>query len=213
MRQRLPGTYSGEAYENWLAGNFLPAVRRAAMLTAELCVRHGLDPSTSIRQHYDSNGKNCPMQMRYTSATGSYTRDNGDVWKQFIEWVNGDYRALTGGAAAVYESVGRLTVPDSITVSGREYPVTAVEEDAFSVAPESLFLGANVQNLPQSVRGISSISPQNSYISTEMPAGAAGRGDRCCRWLRQGTVRRRDGCRAAFEAGGRSGALCGGRHG
>ncbi len=172
----FPGTYSGEAYENWLAGNFLPAVRRAAMLTAELCVRHGLDPSTSIRQHYDSNGKNCPMQMRYTSATGSYTRDNGDVWKQFIEWVNGDYRALTGGAAAVYESVGRLTVPDSITVSGREYPVTAVEEDAFSVAPESLFLGANVQNLPQSVRGISSISPQNSYISTEMPAALPGAG-------------------------------------
>lgn len=88
------------------------------------------------------------MQMRYTSSLGGYTRDDGDVWKQFIGWVNDDYRALTGGTAAAYESVGRLTVPDSITVSGRDYPVTAVEEDAFAAAPESVFLGANVQNLP-----------------------------------------------------------------
>lgn len=166
----FPGTYSGDAYEAWLEDSFLPAVRRAAMLTAELCVRHGLDPATAIRQHYDSNGKNCPMQMRYTSSLGGYTRDDGDVWKQFIGWVNDDYRALTGGTAAAYESVGRLTVPDSITVSGRDYPVTAVEEDAFAAAPESVFLGANVQNLPSAVRGVTTISPQNSHISAVMPA-------------------------------------------
>lgn len=61
-------------------------------------------------------------------------------------------------------------MPDSITVSGRDYPVTAVEEDAFAAAPESVFLGANVQNLPSAVRGVTTISPQNSHISAVMPA-------------------------------------------
>lgn len=167
----FPQTYSGAEYESWLENCFLPAVERAAVLTAELCVRHGLDPSAAIRQHFDSNGKNCPMQMRYNTQTGTYSRDDGDVWKIFIAAVTRYYSALTGGECAVYESSGRLVIPEYISAGGKTYAVTGIAEDAFTAdnIPESIHIGAQIRSIPDILIPFASVDPDNIFVSLTEP--------------------------------------------
>ncbi len=90
----FPGTYEGEKYEAFLQ-QFMRATKNTAYLVAKLMIENdiGMD---GIKQHYDfaPDKKNCPMQMRYTSATGSYTRDDGDVWIYLLSEVEKQYNNM-----------------------------------------------------------------------------------------------------------------------
>lgn len=90
----FPGVYTGEEYENW-KNTFLKSCNNAAYLVAKLLVENGLGMD-AVKQHYDfaPNKKNCPMQMRYTSASESFTRDDGDIWKIFIKDVERIYNKM-----------------------------------------------------------------------------------------------------------------------
>ena len=101
-------SFSGTAWTNFLNNTFYYNCRAAAMLTAELCVRWNLNPGdcsagTAIRQHWDSNSKNCPQQMRYNTSTGTYTRDTGDLWVYFKGKVQEYYKMLKGGGTVTKE--------------------------------------------------------------------------------------------------------------
>ena len=101
-------SFSGSAWTNFLNNTFYYNCRAAAMLTAELCVRWNLNPGdcsagTAIRQHWDSNSKNCPQQMRYNTSTGTYTRDTGDLWVYFKGKVQEYYKMLKGGGTVTKE--------------------------------------------------------------------------------------------------------------
>lgn len=139
---------SGTAWTTFLNNTFYLNCRRAALLTAELCVRWGLDPGdcspgTAIRQHWDtvqSNNyqKNCPEQMRYTSSSGTYTRNDGDLWKYYVGYVQKYYQALNGGGS--YEktiteanTVTNVEIPQYIYVSGSNVycRVTGIASTAF----------------------------------------------------------------------------------
>ncbi len=85
--------YWGAEYEAW-EKQFKLAYENAAQLVAQLLIEHdiGLD---SIFQHYDMapNKKNCPMQMRYSFATGTFVHD-GDLWLDFLTMVEIRYNRL-----------------------------------------------------------------------------------------------------------------------
>ncbi|MBQ3080993.1 MAG: N-acetylmuramoyl-L-alanine amidase [Clostridia bacterium] len=87
----FPGKYEGEEYEAWLP-KFKQTLRNAAYLTAKLMRENDIDID-GVKQHYDfaRDRKNCPMQMRYTSISRSYTRDNGDMWRYFLGEVKKEY--------------------------------------------------------------------------------------------------------------------------
>ncbi len=87
----FPGQYEGEEYEKWLT-QFTKAVKNAAYLVSKLMVENELGMD-DIKQHWDfaPDKKNCPMQMRYTSGSGTFTRDDGDMWVYFIKEVERQY--------------------------------------------------------------------------------------------------------------------------
>lgn len=99
----FPGVYSGEEYEAW-KNTFLKSCNNAAYLVAKLLVENGLGMD-AVKQHYDfaPNKKNCPMQMRYTSASESFTRDDGDIWKIFIKDVERIYNKMLAEKNAAAE--------------------------------------------------------------------------------------------------------------
>lgn len=90
----FPNTYEGEEYEAFLQ-QFMRATKNTAYLVAKLMIENdiGMD---GIKQHYDfaPDKKNCPMQMRYTSATGSFTRDEGDMWIYLLGEVEKQYNSM-----------------------------------------------------------------------------------------------------------------------
>ncbi len=92
----FPGVYEGEEYEAFLQ-QFMRATKNAAYLVAKLMIENdiGMD---GIKQHYDfaPDKKNCPMQMRYTSATRSFTRDEGDMWLYLLGEVEKQYNSMKG---------------------------------------------------------------------------------------------------------------------
>lgn len=81
----FPEKYEGKEYEQWLEG-FKKTLDNSAVLTAYLLEKYGLGMD-AIKQHYDfaRDKKNCPMQMRYCSKTGEFSRDEGDMWLYFLE--------------------------------------------------------------------------------------------------------------------------------
>ncbi len=89
----LASDYSGEAYEAW-EKQFLMAIENAAQLTAQLLVEYNLTPDCIV-QHYDMapDKKNCPMQMRWSSAKQSFTHE-GDLWIEFMVMVELRYNRL-----------------------------------------------------------------------------------------------------------------------
>lgn len=91
----FPGVYEGEEYEVWLE-QFMRALKNASYLVAKLMVENELGMD-DIKQHWDfaPDKKNCPMQMRYNSASGTFTRDEGDMWIYFIDQVEKQYARLT----------------------------------------------------------------------------------------------------------------------
>ncbi len=90
----FPGVYEGEEYLKWLE-TFKQTLRNAAYLTAKLMKENGIGLD-GVMQHYDfaRDKKNCPMQMRYTSASRSFTRDNGDMWLYFLKETENEFNKL-----------------------------------------------------------------------------------------------------------------------
>ncbi len=82
----FPGTYQGEAYEEWLK-DFTVTVKNLSYLVAKLMIENDI-PLENVKQHYDfaPNKKNCPMQMRYSSGSDTFEHE-GDMWVYFIEQV------------------------------------------------------------------------------------------------------------------------------
>ncbi len=142
-------SFSGSAWTNFLNNTFYTCCKRAAMLTAELCIRHGLNPGdcsagTAIRQHWDtvqSGGyqKNCPQQMRYNTSSGTYTRDTGDMWVYYKNKVQEYYKMLKGGGTTtvtkeVANTTTKVEVPQYVYVSGSKTycRVTGISGSAFA---------------------------------------------------------------------------------
>ncbi len=131
-------------WQSFLNNGFYVTCRKAALLTAELCVRWNLDPGdgspgTGIRQHWDSTQKNCPQQMRYNTSSKSYTRNTGDMWVYFMGYVTKYYEMLQGGGS--YEvttetpnSVTNVEIPQYVYVSGSNTycRVTGISGAAFT---------------------------------------------------------------------------------
>lgn len=127
--------FSGAAYESWLETHFRPAIRNAAVLTAELLIRYRLTVSDVI-QHFDSTGKECPQWMRWD---GSGLSDNGILWKEFIAMVKGYYDELFNGEERPATPVKNIVLPDYIVdCNGHVYTLVAVEDGAFDVSDASL---------------------------------------------------------------------------
>ncbi|MBQ4647734.1 MAG: N-acetylmuramoyl-L-alanine amidase [Clostridia bacterium] len=89
----FPGVYEGEAYEEWLKG-FTVTLKNLSYLVAKLMIENdiGFD---GIKQHYDfaPDKKNCPMQMRYSSGSGTFEHE-GDMWVYLMEQIKLQYNRL-----------------------------------------------------------------------------------------------------------------------
>jgi len=95
-----------------------------------------------IRQHFDvvqSGGyqKNCPMQMRWTTSTGNFTRDNGDMWKYYVSYVQRYWKEINGGGTTTIttEEPNKVTdvkIPEYIKVNGTTCKVTGIAAKAFN---------------------------------------------------------------------------------
>ncbi len=137
-------SFSGSAWTNFLNSTFYTCCKRAAMLTAELCVRHGLNPGdcspgTAIRQHWDSNSKNCPQQMRYNTSSGAYERNTGTMWVYYKGKVQEYYKMLKGGGTTtvtkeIANTTTKVEVPQYVYVSGSKTycRVTGIAGAAFA---------------------------------------------------------------------------------
>ncbi len=131
-------------WQSFLNNGFYKSCRRGALLTAELCVRWGLNPGdgspgTGIRQHWDSTQKNCPQQMRYDTSAKSYTRNTGDMWEYFMSYVTKYYEMLKGGGSyevttEVANTVTNVEIPQYVYVSSSNTycRVTGISGAAFS---------------------------------------------------------------------------------
>lgn len=90
----FPNVYQGEAYEEWLK-DYTVTIKNLAYLVAKLMIENdiGMD---GIKQHWDfaPDKKNCPMQMRYSSASDSFVHD-GDMWVYLMSQVELQYKRLT----------------------------------------------------------------------------------------------------------------------
>ncbi len=90
----FPNVYQGEAYEEWLK-DYTVTIKNLAYLVAKLMIENdiGMD---GIKQHWDfaPDKKNCPMQMRYSSASDSFVHD-GDMWVYLMSQVELQYNRLT----------------------------------------------------------------------------------------------------------------------
>ncbi len=184
----FPGNYNSTEWTNFLNNTFYLNCRRAAMLTAELCVRWDLDPGdcslgTAVRQHYDtvqSGGyqKNCPEQMRYNKASGTYTRDTGDLWVYYKGKVQEYYALLQGGGTTTKEvanTVTNIEIPQYVYVSGSNTycKVTGVASKAFNsksnlvsvYLPNTITWGTAATAFESSANLVNiNVSPTNTYV-------------------------------------------------
>ncbi|MBE6677420.1 MAG: hypothetical protein E7597_01315 [Ruminococcaceae bacterium] len=89
----FPNVYQGEAYEEWLK-DYTVTIKNLAYLVAKLMIENdiGMD---GIKQHWDfaPDKKNCPMQMRYSSASDSFVHD-GDMWVYLMSQVELQHKRL-----------------------------------------------------------------------------------------------------------------------
>ena len=141
----FPGYKDLNKYWAWVEETFREVCKRAALLTVELCKRHGMvDPTgctlgdTPIRQHWDSNRKNCPMEMRYNTATGAWTRDEGEMWVYYVSMVNRYWKGINGGGEYTTvemkntdNKVTDVVVPQYIRYDGDLYKVTYMFSNCF----------------------------------------------------------------------------------
>lgn len=184
----FPGNYNSTDWTNFLNNTFYENCRRAAILTAELCVRWNLDPGdgstgTAIFQHWDtiqSGGyqKNCPEQMRYTKSSGTYTRNNGDLWIYYMGYVDKYYTALKGGGTYEVDtpnSVTNVEVPQYVYVSGSNTycRVTGIASTAFAgktnlknlYLPNTITWGSAATAYASSSNLVNiNVSPTNTFI-------------------------------------------------
>ncbi len=140
--------FSGTAYNNWVNNRFRKSIKNAAILTAELLTRYGLDTDAVI-QHYDVTGKNCPMWMRANGGSFVY---EGPLWKEFMGYVEQYYLLMNGYSVNTeYTAQKSIVIPDHIALYGGEvYPVTAIAPFAFSDKGEflqSITLGRYVNSI------------------------------------------------------------------
>lgn len=178
-------SFSGSAWTNFLNNTFYYNCRAAAMLTAELCVRWNLNPGdcsagTAIRQHWDSNQKNCPQQMRYNTSTGTYTRDTGDLWVYFKNKVQEYYKMLKGGGTTtvtkeIANTVTNVEIPQYVYVkdSGTYCKVTGIASKAFNsksnlvsiYLPNTISWGSAATAYESSANLVNvNVSPTNEFI-------------------------------------------------
>ncbi len=178
-------SFSGSAWTNFLNNTFYLNCRRAAMLTAELCVRHGLNPgdcsaSSAVRQHWDSNAKECPQQMRYNTSSGSYTRNTGDMWVYFKNKVSEYYKLLKGGGTTtvtkeIANTTTKVEIPQYVYVSGSHTycRVTGISGSAFAsksnlvsvYLPNTITWGAANTAFASSSNLVDiNVSPTNTYL-------------------------------------------------
>ncbi len=181
-------SFSGSAWTNFLNDTFYTNCRYAAMLTAELCVRHGINPGdcsagTAIRQHWDSNGKNCPQQMRYNTSSGTYTRNTGDMWVYFKNKVAEYYKLLQGGGTTtvtkeVANTTTKVEIPQYVYVSGSKTycRVTGLSGSSFAnksnlvsvYLPNTITWGAANTAFASSSNLVDiNVSPTNTYLYSE----------------------------------------------
>ncbi len=141
--------FSGTEYDQWVNGKFRKSIKNAAMLTAELLTRYGLD-TDSVIQHHDTTDKNCPMWMRYKN--GEFN-DNGILWKEFLGYVEEYFKLLNGNSPKPkIQPLTKLIIPDYITVyDGAVYPVTSIGHIAFN----GLDGAVNIVTLGKHVKSIS----------------------------------------------------------
>lgn len=140
--------FSGDSYNKWVESTFRPALKNAAMLTAELLTRYGLGTDCVI-QHYDVTEKNCPLWLRYKD--GKYVHD-GTLWIEFMGYVNEYYKLLNGDTPSPKIMLKRdITIPDYIATSdGFVFPVSTVVAGAFMDTGEILktaVIGKNVTQI------------------------------------------------------------------
>ncbi len=140
--------FSGERYDKWLDTTFRPALKNAAMLTAELLTRYGLSTDRVI-QHYDVTEKNCPLWLRYKD--GKYVYE-GTLWVEFMGYVEEYYRLLNGDSPSPKISPKRnIRLPDYIATSdGKVYPLVAIDGGAFADTGEflrTLYIGKTVADI------------------------------------------------------------------
>ena len=89
----FPNVYKGEAYEEWLK-EYTVTIKNLAYLVAKLMIENDIGME-GIKQHYDfaPDKKNCPMQMRYSSASDSFVHD-GDMWVYLMSQIELQYNRL-----------------------------------------------------------------------------------------------------------------------
>ncbi len=94
-------TFSGEKWNTaemyeWYENHYDKTATYLAQLVAHLCVAMNFNPYTQIVQHYNTAGKNCPMQMRYVFGTSGTFTVNGTYYKVFLDRMYDYYEALGG---------------------------------------------------------------------------------------------------------------------
>ncbi len=126
--------FSGTSYDQWVNTKFRKSLKNAAMLTAELLTRYGLD-TDSVIQHHDATDKNCPMWLRYKN--GKFTQ-NGVLWMEFLGYVEEYYRILNGSSPnPKIQPLSKITIPDYIIdYNGHVYPVNSIGNLAFQSADD-----------------------------------------------------------------------------
>ncbi len=149
--------FSGNAYDEWVENRFRKSLKNAAILTAELLTRYGLDID-SVVQHNDATDKNCPMWLRYKD--GKFV-ENGTLWIEFLGYVKDYYRKLNGSTPTPkIQPLNKITIPDYISdYTGRVYPVSSIGHIAFNESD-----------------GFVSILTLGKHITKISPDGLAGSG-------------------------------------
>ncbi len=95
------GAFSGEKWNSaemyqWYETHYDKTATYLAQLVANLCLAMNFNPYTQVVQHYNTAGKNCPMQMRYVfGTTGSFV-EKGTYYKVFLDRMYDYYEALGG---------------------------------------------------------------------------------------------------------------------
>ncbi len=84
-----------EMYE-WYENHYDKTATYLAQLVAHLCIAMNFNPYTQIIQHFNTSGKNCPMQMRYVFGTAGTFVEKGTYYKVFLDRMYDYYEALGG---------------------------------------------------------------------------------------------------------------------
>ncbi len=157
----------GAAYEKWYAENFTPAMKNAAVLTAELLVRYDLTPD-KILQHSDVyyfHAKQCPYYMRLDK--NKRLVHDGTGWEYFMKLVNTYYSAMTeeGTRTVRYSYSPSEELPDYVVDRDGSVYLAAktVDEATFYIRGDADLNGALEQKDAALIKGM--------ITSGEVPRG------------------------------------------